>query len=127
MALASSQSILSSLWPPFAEAVVILQAYCDYYGLRGTLVSGYRSMQEQEKLYAKGRTSSEIRNRVKKQGRNGAVTDAWPGSSAHNYGVAVDVEGPDQATIVALAAQLGFGTVSWDPAHIEWPGWERLV
>jgi len=119
---------LSGLWPPYRTAVQdYLMPYVQYFGLQGTIVSGYRSMEEQAVLYRKGRTPAEVAARVSKQGRDGAVTDAPPGSSAHNYGLAIDVEGPHQAQIVDLARQLGFGTVSWDPAHIEWPRWQSLL
>lgn len=118
---------LSGLWPPMAEAVRYLQLACEYYRLDARIVSGSRSLQEQQRLYAQGRTPAEIANRVRKQGRGGAVTDAPPGSSAHNYGLAVDVEGPHQRQVIALARHIGFGTVSWDPAHVEWPGWQTIV
>lgn len=119
---------LSSLWPPYETAVRdFLMPYCEYYGLQGTIVSGYRSLEEQAALYQKGRTYQEVVNRVRKQGRDGAVTDAAPGESAHNYGLAVDVEGRDQRQIVSLGQALGFGTVSWDPAHLEWPNWRSLL
>lgn len=123
----SGTSYLYGLWPPMAEAVRYLQAYCDYYGLRASITSGFRSMQEQAALYSQGRTPAEVQSRVRKQGRGGAVTDAPPGQSAHNYGLAVDVEGPDQAAVISLAGQIGFGLVSWDPAHIEWPNWQSLL
>lgn len=118
---------LSGLWPPFSDAVRYLQAWCEFYSLNAQIVSGYRSIEEQAALYAKGRTPSEVAQRVRKQGHGGAVTDAPPGDSAHNYGLAVDVEGPDQRAVISIAQQLGFGTVSWDPAHIEWPGWQSLI
>lgn len=118
---------LAGLWPPFADAVRYLQAYADYYGLRGEVSSGFRSNTEQAELFAKGRTAQEVAGRVRKQGRGGTVTDAPPGASAHNYGLAIDIEGRDQQQIVALARALGFGTVSWDPAHIEWPQWQSLL
>jgi len=123
----SGTSYLYGLWPPFSEAVRYLLAYASYYNLEGSIVSGLRSLQEQAGLYAQGRTQSEILNRVSKRGAGGSVTDAPPGSSAHNYGLAVDIEGRDQARIIQLARAIGFGTVSWDPAHIEWPGWQNLV
>lgn len=123
----STGPYLSGLWPPFATAIEILQAWCDYYSLDAQVVSGYRSMEEQAQLYAQGRTPAEVAAKVKKRGRGGAVTDAGPGESAHNYGLAVDVEGPDQQKVLNLARQLGFGLVSWDPAHIEWPGWRSLL
>lgn len=117
---------LSGLWPPMAEAVRYLLQWCQYYNLQGQIVSGFRSNQEQAALYAKGRTAYEVQQRISKGGAGGAVTDAPPGYSAHNYGLAVDIEGADQRAIISLARQIGFGTVSWDPAHIEWPGWQHL-
>jgi LAS superfamily LD-carboxypeptidase LdcB len=123
----SSGLYLSGLWPPFAEAVRYLQAYASSLQLEARVVSGRRSNTEQEQLYAKGRTPYEIAHQVSKHGAGGTVTDAPPGSSAHNYGLAIDVEGRDQTAVVQLARQIGFGTVSWDPAHIEWPGWRSLV
>ena len=118
---------LSGLWPPFSEAVQYLLAWAQYYDLSGEIVSGYRTMTEQEALYRQGRTQDEINRRVAMHGARGSVTDAAAGSSPHNYGLAVDVQGRDQSTIVQLARAIGFGTVSWDPAHIEWPGWRSLV
>jgi LAS superfamily LD-carboxypeptidase LdcB len=81
-------------------------------------------MQEQAQLYAIGRTAEEVAAHVSKQGRDGAVTDALPGQSAHNYGLAVDFDNP---ALRHLAAEIGFGTVSWDPAHVEWPGWRHII
>lgn len=118
---------LSGLWPPFENAVQYLMAYANYYGLSASIVSGYRSMAEQQTLYAQGRTQYEVDHRISKHGTGGSVTDAPPGSSAHNYGLAVDVEGRDQASVIQLARAIGFGTVSWDPAHIEWPNWQALL
>jgi hypothetical protein len=118
---------LSGLWPPFAEAVRYLLQWCEYYNLRAEISSGYRSMEEQAALYAQGRTPDEILQRVSKRGAQGTVTDAAPGYSAHNYGLAVDIEGPDQRSVLSLAGQIGFGLVSWDPAHIEWPNWRSLT
>jgi LAS superfamily LD-carboxypeptidase LdcB len=118
---------LSGLWPPFSEAVQYLLAWAQYYQLEGSIVSGYRSIAEQDALYRQGRTSDQIARRVALHGAGGSVTDAPGGQSAHNYGLAVDIEGPHQAQIIELARAIGFGTVSWDPAHIEWPRWATLV
>ena len=118
---------LSGLWPPFAGAVQYLLQYAQYYQLEGRIVSGYRSFAEQTQLYAQGRTLDQINRQVALHGTGGSVTDAPAGSSAHNYGLAVDVEGRDQASILQLARAIGFGTVSWDPAHIEWPNWQGLL
>jgi LAS superfamily LD-carboxypeptidase LdcB len=123
----SGSFYLSGLWPPMAEAVRYLQAYCAYYNYEGEVTSGFRSFQEQTALYAQGRTQDEITRHVAKHGAGGAVTDAVAGQSAHNYGLAVDIEGRDSAAIHELAAAMGFQTVDWDPDHIEWPSWRSLV
>lgn len=123
----SGTYLLSGLWPPFAEAVRFLLAWCEYFKLNATITSGYRSMEEQAALYRIGRTPTEVQQKLRLQGQRGAVTDAPPGQSAHNYGLAIDIEGPDQQSVLSLARQLGFGLVSWDPAHIEWPNWRALI
>lgn len=118
---------LSGLWPPMSEAVRYLQQWAEYFRLEGEVVSGFRSSPEQARLYALGRTPNEVARGIAKHGQGGAVTDAQPGDSAHNYGLAVDIEGRDQGAIIQLGAQIGFATVSWDPAHLEWPGWRSLL
>ena len=120
----SGVRLVSGLWPPMAGAVQYLLQWADYLQLSGALVSGYRSLEEQRQLYAQGRTSAEIAMRVSKHGTGGTVTDAPPGMSAHNYGLAVDF---DNKAIRDLAREIGFGTVSWDPGHVEWPGWQSLL
>jgi len=118
---------LSGLWPPFAEAVRYLSAYASYLNLEASIVSGRRSNEEQAKRYAIGRTLDEIRRQVSKRIGIDVDTNAPPGHSAHNYGLAIDVEGRDQARILSLAKQIGFELVTGDPAHIQWPGWRTLV
>ena len=123
----SGTSYLYGLWPPMMEAVRYLQAYASVYSLEGRIASGLRSNQEQATLYAQGRTADEIRRQVSKRIGVDVVTNAPPGRSAHNYGLAVDVEGRDQTKLIQLGAAIGFATVSGDPAHLEWPGWRSLV
>jgi len=123
----SGQWRLSGLWPPFAEAVRILLSWCDYYSLTVNVYSGARSNDEQAALYAKGRTPAEVAQRVSKHGKGGAVTDAPPGTSPHNYGLAVDIQSPQLDKVMAIARQMGFGFVSWDPDHLEWPNWRSLL
>ena len=118
---------LSGLWPPFAEAVRYLSLYAAYYNYQGVVSSGFRSSSEQATLYAQGRSQYEISNQVTKPLGGFVVTNAPPGHSAHNYGLAIDVTGRDQSAIVSLARALGFGTVANDPAHIEWPNWRQLI
>lgn len=119
--------LLGGLWPPFTDAVVWLLQAADANGKSIGIVSGYRSFDEQAALYAQGRTPAEVAAHVYKRGTGLSVTDAWPGASPHNFGLAVDLEGVDLAWIKSLASQVGFGTVSWDPPHIEWPNWRSLL
>jgi hypothetical protein len=125
--LLSTGLYLSGLWPPFAEAVRYLSAYASYYNYQGAVSSGFRSSAEQATLYAQGRSPYEVTHQIPKRLGIDVVTNAPAGHSAHNYGLAVDVEGRDQAAIVSLARELGFGTVSGDPAHLEWPNWKSLL
>lgn len=83
--------------------------------LRITSDGGYRSPEEQDRLYAQGRTTG-----------GKIVTNAKALQSYHNFGLAIDVveikdgqaiwNNPRQAEIVAIAKKLGF----------EWGGdWSR--
>lgn len=119
---------LADLEPSFASAVQNwLMPWCEYLGLSGQIVSGYRDNAEQDRLYRLGRSPYQYSSRTKLRGAQGSVTDAPAGYSAHNYGWAIDVEGPDQARILEVARQLGFALVSWDPAHIEHPSFAAYL
>lgn len=64
-----------------AEAfLTAAQPIADKHGITIEVISGLRSWQQQAALYAQGRT---------KPGR--IVTKARPGSSWHNYGLAIDL------------------------------------
>lgn len=115
-------SNLSGLWPPFAEAVQYLLQWADYMGLEPLVTEGYRDEATQARYYAQGRTT-----------KGPIITKARPGESAHNYGLAADVTSaygygtPQARAIHEMAQQLGFGTISWDEPHVEWPGWRALL
>ena len=70
---------LSNIYPPFAEKCKNLLQICESRGVRYYMISGYRSVTEQNELYAQGRT---------KPGQ--IVTNARGGQSAHNFGIAID-------------------------------------
>lgn len=65
------------LYPPFLSKLTEMEKHLP----DGTwfVTCGYRSHEEQAKLYAKGRTEP-----------GGRVTNAKPGQSLHQYGIAVD-------------------------------------
>jgi peptidoglycan L-alanyl-D-glutamate endopeptidase CwlK len=70
---------LDYLYPPFLELALELAAGCRQRGAEYWAISGYRSPQEQAKIYFQGRTTP-----------GKIVTNAKPGLSAHQYGIAVD-------------------------------------
>jgi len=71
---------LDDLQPEFRALVDPWLAACKAQGIDLLVTCTLRTMAEQEALYEQGRT---------KPGR--VVTNAKPGESAHNYGLAVDV------------------------------------
>jgi peptidoglycan L-alanyl-D-glutamate endopeptidase CwlK len=60
--------------------LIAAQPICDYHGITIEVISGLRSWQQQAALYAQGRTKP-----------GAIVTKARPGSSWHNYGLAIDL------------------------------------
>lgn len=66
------------LYPKIREQVKLFLVEAKKFN--AYLFCGYRSFDEQDKLYAQGRSIP-----------GGIITNAYPGYSAHNYGLAVDV------------------------------------
>lgn len=71
---------MTQLYPPFLARLVRLLGEAQAFGRNYWAVSGTRTYAEQARLYFQGRTAAGPR-----------VTDAKPGESAHNFGLAVDV------------------------------------
>lgn len=127
-------SRLSALEPEFAAKVLLLiQRTEAATGLKWILTSGRRTMAEQQKLWEQGRTAP---------GR--VVTNARPGSSAHNFGLAADLapmrrdgriwwEAPKKIwqTMADIAREMGmvsgfyFKTI-FDAPHVEDAGWKTV-
>ncbi len=88
------------------------------YGYSLRIVSGFRSMAEQQQIYDQGRLE------------NGTVvTEAPPGHSLHNYGFAVDVVDKrrgyniDWQKLIAIGAYCGLGNGGvGDYPHFEYRG-----
>lgn len=118
---------IDTLDEPFKTAIHKLQELTDDENLDAKITEGWRSWTDQRRLYAKGRTPEEVAQRVRKQGKDGSVTDARAGESAHNYGLAIDIEGTDREKIKDIAHLLGLQTVSWDPNHIELKNWRQYA
>ena len=86
---------LDDLVPPARERAVLFQTTCALYGMDILIYCTYRSEEEQDDLYAQGRT---------KPGR--IVTNARGGESWHNHRCAFD--------FVPLVA----GKPAWDDANL---------
>lgn len=70
----------SKLYPPFEDQVNQLLKIAKQNGLDVKVIQGLRTFAEQKKLFDQGRTTP---------GKK--VTNARPGYSFHNYGLAVDI------------------------------------
>lgn len=70
---------MTVLYPRFAELIEQLVANCRARGADYWAICGERTWEEQAALYAQGRTKP-----------GNIVTNAKPGSSSHNYAIAVD-------------------------------------
>ena len=116
---ASSEKRLQQLHPALAAAV---RAAIEDLARRGTVVEvvqGLRTFEEQDELFAKGRT---------KPGQ--IVTQARGGESNHNFGLAVDLcpftnDKPDWNAPMAVWAAIGSAAM----AHgLEWGGqWKKFL
>jgi peptidoglycan L-alanyl-D-glutamate endopeptidase CwlK len=112
-----SEKNIATLLPevrPMARALVQKAAGM---GIRIKVISGFRTYEEQAALYAQGRTAP-----------GNIVTNARPGYSNHNFGIAFDIgvfegsgylpESPRYSAVGALGIDLG----------LEWGGsWKSLV
>ena len=112
-----SEKNIATLLPevrPMARALVHKAAAM---GIRVKVISGFRTFEEQASLYAQGRT-----------GPGNIVTNARPGYSNHNFGIAFDIgvfegnsylpESPKYNAVGALGIDIG----------LDWGGsWNTLV
>ena len=114
---ARSEAVIATLLPevqPYARALI---HKADSMGITIRAISGFRSYEEQDKLYAQGRTA-----------KGDIVTKARGGYSNHNFGIAFDVgvfegnkylpDSPKYKAVGALGVELG----------LEWGGnWKSIV
>lgn len=81
--------IATQIYPPLLAKLEALQAACQEYGIDYWAISGFRSWQEQDELYALGRTKANV-DATESKPLGGKVTNARGGQSYHNFGVATD-------------------------------------
>lgn len=128
----SSRS-LTDLRPVFGAKATAWLDECIHAGLSPLVTCTFRSMVEQADLYAQGRD---------KPGK--IVTNARPGQSAHNFGLALDfvpiISGkpewsgrdPSWRAIIAIAQKHGMESLADNPkfrelAHLQQPNWRDIV
>jgi hypothetical protein len=103
---AISERRLQRLHPIVASRGRSMIELCSHAGIAILVTQGLRTWDEQDALYAKGRSAPPI-------GRKYIVTRAKGGQSYHNFGLAFD--------IVVLDS---LGKTDWDATH---PGWKRAA
>lgn len=99
---AISEARLQEVNPALADKIRMLSTMLTPEGISLMVTQGFRSSAEQAALYAKGRTAP-----------GPVVTNAPPGTSWHEFGVAVD-----------CAPEIIVGQIDWNAAH---PQWRRMV
>jgi hypothetical protein len=97
---------LRGLCPSLVTRARAMLDLCAQAGLAILVTQGLRTWEEQDKLYAIGRTVSPI-------GKNNVVTNAKGGQSYHNFGLAFDIVVLDSV-----------GKADWDTNH---PGWNSAA
>ena len=97
-----SEQRVAQVHPVLATRGRSLIDLCGHAGISILVTQGLRTWEEQEALYAKGRTEPPI-------GKEHIVTQAKGGQSYHNFGLAFDIAVLDAA-----------GKMDWDTSH---PGW----
>jgi peptidoglycan L-alanyl-D-glutamate endopeptidase CwlK len=104
---ANSEARLSLVWPKVAELARQLYTRLQQENLDIHIVQGFRSWNDQQALWAKGR---DAQGNVIDHGA--VVTNAPPGHSWHEFGMAIDV------------CPFVDGKPDWDLAN---PAWKRIV
>lgn len=97
-----SAARLAMVYPALAEKIMQMDEMLEQEGIVIRVVQGLRTWQEQDKLYAQGRTDP-----------GNVVTNAPGGHSYHNFGLAVDC-----APFLSDGAN-----IDWNANH---PSWKRM-
>lgn len=114
---ARSEAVIATLLPqvrPYARA---LYFKAREHGITINIISGLRTFEQQDALYAKGRTAP---------GRN--VTNARGGQSMHNFGLAFDIGVFRGRQYLPNSAQYKAVGVLGEEMGLEWGGnWKSIV
>lgn len=100
----------------FAKRLGIFEAKLAKAGIRVMLTQGHRSIDEQNKLYAKGRTAP-----------GSVVTNARGGYSWHNFGLAADYAFVINGKVTWNGPWNVFGRIARE-CGLEWGGaWKKFI
>lgn len=92
---------LDVIYGPFRKKIEQLVENCRARGVEYYATSGLRTWDEQAKLYALGRTKANV-DATPAKPMGGIVTQAKPGQSYHNYGIAIDFAADKDAARAGL-------------------------
>lgn len=123
----SGRSRLNGLNPAVRAAADWALSVADYYGVDVEVTSGYRSYQDQVKLY---KNYVECLRTGQMYQRGDCMYPAnKPGDSAHQYGLAWDsvVAGQYQAWWNAVREYAGFQVLDNDVIHAQVPDWRQYI
>lgn len=108
---------LIGLYEPWRQWCAYVVAVVDRMGFNPRIVSGTRTLREQEQLYKSARA-----------GRS-KLPAAPPGRSPHNYGLAIDVWAStgNQDAMMRVFQHYGGELVRGDPPHVQYPGFRKAL
>ena len=124
-----SYKVFDGLQPDFKEKVIRWYEECREEGIKILVYCGYRSNEDQEKLYKQGRST-----------KGKKITNARAGQSFHNYGRAIDFvpvksgesSWDDTASYIKaqrIGKEFGLRAISWELPHLEdgsFKNWREL-
>jgi len=87
----TNEDFINTLHPAIRDKVRELLRRWKSEGYEVKITSGYRSFNEQQKIYDKGRTVKSDTGVTSQKPLGSIVTNSKPGDSFHNYGLAIDV------------------------------------
>jgi peptidoglycan L-alanyl-D-glutamate endopeptidase CwlK len=112
-----TEACIHSLLPKMQALARQLLQKLDRAGFRVRILSGTRSYAEQDRIYAQGRTKPGLK-----------VTNAKPGQSNHQFGIAVDLGlfGADGTYLTSEEPYSRAGAIGRTIPGLEWGGdWKR--
>lgn len=88
--LSRSSNNMGGVHPDLKKYTLELITRCYKEGILVQCSSGFRSFEDQARLYGQGRTSYWYKGKQYGNRKEPIVTNAKPGQSVHNYGLAID-------------------------------------